>query len=351
MKTFVLSLIACTPFAVAQQFDFAISSGSATIESTTTITTSGYLLGDYDADTNPTGTQTRPGLFGGSGNNPIDTSAVFEVQAGGSPSPAGTFALSINLNAGTVLASSLSLDLLAGGTLPADLSVTLEYATFHTASPTFIYPGGIPITIPLGQLGAVTSATVVATDPGVGTVTPTGDPSVYDIVVAVPVAITFGVELTPLGADPIQQDVGPLPGVFPLAGQLTLVDDTHALLSLSLDPIEDDQTQAIGPLELPGIPLPLPTLGSDTADVVLTLSADSLRIVTSIGVSIEAEGVAIACPADWNSDGLLDFFDVQSFLADFAAGNARADLATDGNFDFFDVQAFLQLFSAGCSNT
>jgi uncharacterized membrane protein len=55
-----------------------------------------------------------------------------------------------------------------------------------------------------------------------------------------------------------------------------------------------------------------------------------------------------ACQADWNSDGTLDFFDVQAFLAAFAAGDLAADLNGDGTLDFFDVQAFLGAFAAGC---
>ncbi len=54
------------------------------------------------------------------------------------------------------------------------------------------------------------------------------------------------------------------------------------------------------------------------------------------------------CLPDWNNDGVLDFFDVQQFLADFSAMNPRADINNDGAFDFFDVQAFLQAFSNGC---
>ena len=54
------------------------------------------------------------------------------------------------------------------------------------------------------------------------------------------------------------------------------------------------------------------------------------------------------CLADWNGDGVLDFFDVQGFLADFAAHNPAADLNNDGAWDFFDVQLFLNRFSAGC---
>jgi hypothetical protein len=55
-----------------------------------------------------------------------------------------------------------------------------------------------------------------------------------------------------------------------------------------------------------------------------------------------------ACPADFNTDGHADFFDVQAFLAAFAAGDPRADMNGDANLDFFDLLAFLGLFSDGC---
>lgn len=56
----------------------------------------------------------------------------------------------------------------------------------------------------------------------------------------------------------------------------------------------------------------------------------------------------VECPADFNSDGELNFFDVSAFLSAFAGGHPQADFTHDGNFDFFDVSAFLGQFSAGC---
>lgn len=55
-----------------------------------------------------------------------------------------------------------------------------------------------------------------------------------------------------------------------------------------------------------------------------------------------------ACPADTNNDGVLNFFDVQTFLAWFSAHDQRADFIDDDVFNFFDVQNFLAQFSAGC---
>jgi len=53
-------------------------------------------------------------------------------------------------------------------------------------------------------------------------------------------------------------------------------------------------------------------------------------------------------PADLNSDGVLNFFDVSAFLAAFGAMDPVADFNNDGVFNFFDVSAFLSVFSAGC---
>jgi len=54
------------------------------------------------------------------------------------------------------------------------------------------------------------------------------------------------------------------------------------------------------------------------------------------------------CIADFNHDGVIDFFDILAFLSAFDAGEAAADLTHDGDLDFFDVLAFLQAFADGC---
>jgi metallopeptidase family M12-like protein/PA14 domain-containing protein/Big-like domain-containing protein len=56
----------------------------------------------------------------------------------------------------------------------------------------------------------------------------------------------------------------------------------------------------------------------------------------------------VACVADWNGDGILDFFDVSAYLGAFSGGDMAADLNGDGVLDFFDISDFLSAFSAGC---
>lgn len=54
------------------------------------------------------------------------------------------------------------------------------------------------------------------------------------------------------------------------------------------------------------------------------------------------------CAADINNDGMLDFFDVSSFLSAFNAADPIADINQDGLFDFFDVSIFINEYNAGC---
>ena len=74
------------------------------------------------------------------------------------------------------------------------------------------------------------------------------------------------------------------------------------------------------------------------------LAANSMQIAD---VTFDGSGV-VECDADLNSDGLLDFFDLQQFLNWYSAGDIRADLSPDGVLDLFDLQAFLNLYSTGC---
>ena len=54
------------------------------------------------------------------------------------------------------------------------------------------------------------------------------------------------------------------------------------------------------------------------------------------------------CPADFNGDGFLDFFDYDEFVGAFEAGGAGADFNGDGFLDFFDYDEFVGAFEVGC---
>jgi hypothetical protein len=58
------------------------------------------------------------------------------------------------------------------------------------------------------------------------------------------------------------------------------------------------------------------------------------------------------CPADFNGDGFLDFFDYAEYVDCFEIGTCppgqTADFNGDGFTDFFDYADYVTAFEAGC---
>lgn len=76
---------------------------------------------------------------------------------------------------------------------------------------------------------------------------------------------------------------------------------------------------------------------------LLNTSLTDLMIETAVRLN-----TAFCGASDLDENGILDFFDVSSFLNAYIASNAIADFTDDGVFDFFDVSAFLNAYNAGC---
>ena len=62
--------------------------------------------------------------------------------------------------------------------------------------------------------------------------------------------------------------------------------------------------------------------------------------------------VGYDCPADFNEDGFLDFFDYDDYVACFETGACPAGKTADFNgdqfADFFDYDDFVTAFETGC---
>ena len=93
-------------------------------------------------------------------------------------------------------------------------------------------------------------------------------------------------------------------------------------------------------------------LPSDLVDLV---NAQTLSVIiqrnTDVGAELSEDVFAAAtpCPADTNNDGVINYFDVSSFIGFFMTDDARADFSGhDGVLDFFDVSDFLDAYDAGC---
>jgi hypothetical protein len=71
--------------------------------------------------------------------------------------------------------------------------------------------------------------------------------------------------------------------------------------------------------------------------------------ISPVGL-VDAVTVTAACPADLAEPfGVLNFFDVSTFLTAYNAQDDAADLAAPfGVWNFFDVSTFLAAFNAGC---
>jgi hypothetical protein len=79
------------------------------------------------------------------------------------------------------------------------------------------------------------------------------------------------------------------------------------------------------------------------------------RVSGACGESMSDEAVVTiveCCPADFNMDGFLDFFDYDDFVGCFESGvcppGRTADFNNDGFADFFDYDEFVGAFELGC---
>lgn len=73
---------------------------------------------------------------------------------------------------------------------------------------------------------------------------------------------------------------------------------------------------------------------------------------TPTQVFVEVAGVINRCPADFNNDGFVDFFDYDAFVLCFETGECpsgkTADFNGDDFVDFFDYDAYVLAFESGC---
>lgn len=151
------------------------------------------------------------------------------------------------------------------------------------------------------------------------------------------------------------------PVAWDIPAQDSVVSPTSLAMSETLAVVAfDDQHFEI--YQLGDFPASEPTLvGTGTGmDYVFTIQDDDfvvggLRrdpddVFDSYGWVI-AMDLSICCDlggADLTGDGVLNFFDVSSFIGLYSAGSLDVDFTGDGVLDFFDVSAFINAFTSGC---
>jgi hypothetical protein len=337
----VASSVASAVLAAEANYNCSINATGSSLVQATTITApfSGTLIGNYNATTNPTGTLTRPGLFGGSGNQPIPYTASFVLDGDVNSVPTGTWVASIDLETLQVTIRSLSMNLIGGtpATLPA--TVNINYQTFRTFVPNSTFFGGFNVPVPVGNAN-ITELRAVQTADVTGALVPQKG-NRYTLAVAVPVDVILSADA--LGSPVAQSAVSP--GVLPLSGTVT-VGATGVSLALSVSN-QSSQTQPITDGVFTDQPLALPTVlpAGNTANLLMSGTVTQVTLNTNLNATLAATGTRQAVPGDIDGDFLVNSADLGVLLASWGQPGA-SDLNADGTTDSADLAIVLTNWTA-----
>lgn len=305
--------------------------------------TVGTLIGDYDPETNPTGTRTKPGLIGSFGpteNVAVPASIGAALDGNPSSDTVGGAELRIDWDAGTVQIANFHADFVDEQAITIPIVVTVGFDSFRTRSPDSLYIGA-QFPLPLGD-AVLSQLMVVQTGEAVSApLTPIG-PGLYSFTLVPTVELTAAVSF--LGTD------APLPATplpLPLIGTIA-VEEGSVVVSSSSD-FELDQALEPG-VAIPQFPLDLPTIlpPGGAAHLLLDLVLSSTSILFVGSSAIEGLGSPIT-PGDCNADTQVDLGDWGSWLgclsgpgATAPGGCGCADGIEDGAADLRDF-ALLQV--------
>ena len=295
--TMIHSLILSSALLAPQGYDFTIQSQTSSVDlsGSTAAGVTGTLIGDYDASTNPGGTQTRPGFFGGSGNMPVLCDFDVQVAISTVGVPEGSFHLEVDTAGLGIEVNDLQLAPFGTAGTSVDLTLTLLFETFRSFSPDSLYVGGIELPIPLGSV-SLTNANFVQSGPStLGSLTP--DPTVadrYTFTVTVPADFNGDIDLFG-NLFPI----GPIPFAYVLAGTLDIGPDS-AIATLSADQSVDETVSNPDPGNFGPFPLPLPTIlpPGSVANCLYTGSFGDFAIALDVAVDVTADGVSTGCSTE-----------------------------------------------------
>lgn len=295
----------------------------------------GTLIGNYDAATNPGGTQTRPGFFGGSGNNPINYTSTIVGDAGFSTSPIGSFTMDIGAAGGSI--SGLELNLTGGVAQEFGITLNINYQTFRTIAPNSTFIGGFTIPIPLAG-GEISS--LIATQTGPAPFVPgVPDAEGTPFMALVPVNIVLDAQFSgaPIGGEP-QAAVLPLMGRYTVKGSSISVTSSVSLPEQTVDlpalPAVENQ------------PLPLPTIlpPGGTANLLLNGTFTGGTFSSGLSATLSAEGER-QLNGDVNGDGTVNATDLGTLLAAWGTSVASCDLDGNGTVNGADLAILLTNWS------
>jgi hypothetical protein len=334
-------LLSLPMVASAQVFELDAKVSSNVQSTAISLPFGGTLIGDYDAEANPDGTQSRPGFFGGSGNNPIGYNASFNITGDTNNALTGSMSIDIDIKVLAANINSMSIDLLGGEAGELALGMTLETETFHTVNPTSIYPGGFEIPIPLGSAEVISSVLV---SEGVSPLVLEGPTDGIYSVSGVLVGLATTVIVTPFSEDP-QEITTPL--AVPVTG--TLIEGPMGWtisLSFASNVDEEGATKDVPPIE--NIPLPFPTIppSSNTANLLMSGQLSGYRVVSSQSIFIVAYEVESTVPGDLDGDGEINGADMGLLLVAWGTVDpGAADINGDGVCNGADLGLLLNAWT------
>ncbi|MGC8784294.1 MAG: hypothetical protein ACP5RN_07905 [Armatimonadota bacterium] len=285
----LLLVLSCALASAQRKYDFVMSPADSDLNVNVSLQafTSGTLIGNYDPNTNPTGTRTKPGLFGSFGsteNVPVPVEVNPSVEGNVASKPAGTFSMVFHPEAGQVVLLDFFSDLLHSGAV--SLPASAEFATdgFRTRNPTSTYPAG-RFTVPVGEI-LVTQLTVTQTgDPAVGTLTPVGG-NRYAFAVAPTVVLFIHAEMQGYVLETTSN-----PNPLALAGEVEIQGDSATILSVNTIDWSDVDTPN---QPIPQFAMDLPTVlpPGDVAHLLFDLTLNEVRTRVNGTYTIAANGAA-----------------------------------------------------------
>ena len=291
----------------------------------------GTLIGDYDAKTYPEGTMTRPGLWGGSGNQPID--CTIEPVFGGSFEDViqGGLDIEIDTDNDLMIMNSMELHAFEESVAPFPLSVIFEYETFRSIAPDSLFVGGFPIEIPFGE-GLITAFDVNLAISTEVILIPAGENS-WSFQASLPVIATIELEILGTGSGPI-----PAPSILFLEGNVLRDGNGVSLTATSSWKSQDSIPDP--PFFFDNLPLELPTIvpPGDFAGVLLSVAADEAVSSVVANLQFAASGETNTNPSDVNGDGVVNVSDLLAIISVWGeCGGCPEDVNSDGSVNVTDL--------------
>ncbi|MDZ4754882.1 MAG: hypothetical protein SGJ11_10355 [Phycisphaerae bacterium] len=328
-------------WAAGVNYNVTIVSSQSSIESTTNLTVplSGTFKGDFDAVSNPSGTKTIPGLFGGSGNNPIPYTASFVGDGAFTTNPSGGFHMLVDVEALTFTLGGLDVDFLNRDPASVDATLNVSYGNFHTQNPNAVFPSVGTVPVPLGAANLI-ELTAVQTGGDVAGVLLADGRNSYTFAIVVPVDLLATIEAN-------GQIFGgtPIPFALPIAGTIVFGGENVIVTLNGTNTFRE--TQAIDPpatiIDQPiDIPTVLPPGG--TAHLLFSGSIAELTVIESLTLDIVADAAAQLVSEDLNGDGIVGASDLAILLGAWGT-SGPGDLNGDGTVGAADLTILLGAWS------